>query len=58
VQVGSAARPEPASLAETFTVTGEVLFQPFVPSGVWLTKRVGVVAVWASAACSPNPLTR
>ena len=43
VQVGSAARPLPESLAETVSVTGEVLFQPLVPSGVWLTERVGGV---------------
>lgn len=43
VQVGAAARPLPESLAETVSVTGEVLFQPLVPSGVWLTERVGGV---------------
>ena len=43
VQVGAPARPEPESLAETLSVTGEVLFQPFEPSAVWLTERVGGV---------------
>src|SRR5215212_2520278 len=43
VQVGAPARPLPESLAETLSVTGEVLFQPLVLSGVWLTERVGAV---------------
>src|SRR5206468_2845124 len=35
VQLGAAARPDPASLAATVTVTGSLTFQPFEPSAVW-----------------------
>jgi hypothetical protein len=42
VQVGVPASPLVASDAETFTVTGELVFQPFDPSAVWVTEIDGL----------------
>src|SRR5919204_206810 len=46
-QVGSAARPEPASLAATVTVTGELVFQPPDPLAECVAEREGAIESWS-----------
>src|SRR5581483_10396358 len=43
VQAGGPARPLPASLPVIVSVTGECLFQPFVPSVVCPSANVGTI---------------
>src|SRR5205823_5665705 len=55
VQLGAPARPEPASLAVTVSVTEAVLFQPAVFE-LWETERLGLIESCSVSVVVVSPL--